>query len=75
MAVMEIKMNFVEDVKKAQNSDFTCQLAQGYFEAEMMEKRERLNEYVKAYRETEDKDSFNAQYLKTLIDVLENEFK
>jgi len=73
MAVLEIKMDYVEDVKNAQDFAFARELAQGYFEAEVMEKKGRLNEYVEAYREIEDKDSFNAQYLKTLIDNLKSE--
>ena len=46
---------------------FWKEFAQGYFEVEEMKKQKELKEYIEAYDNIEDKNSFNAQYLETLI--------
>ena len=73
MELMEIKVDVFKDTKTEQKNDFWTEFAQGYLEIERMENVERVKEYSKAYSQIKDKDSFNAQYLKTLIGVLEDE--
>lgn len=52
---------------------FMEELKEGYLYWETEKKKQQLGEYINAYQEIENKDSFNAQYLKTLIDVLKAE--
>lgn len=52
---------------------FLIELSNGYLELEFIKKQEQLNEYMRAYDELEDKESFNAQYITTLIDNLKLE--
>ncbi|TFF88747.1 MAG: hypothetical protein EU549_02420 [Promethearchaeota archaeon] len=47
--------------------DFWTEFGSGYLEAEELKKEELLREYQDAYNKIEDKHSFNAQYLETLI--------
>jgi len=46
---------------------FWKEFALGYFEVEEMKIQKELKEYIEAYNNIEDKKSFNAQYLETLI--------
>ncbi|MFX1451744.1 MAG: hypothetical protein ACFFCM_12925 [Promethearchaeota archaeon] len=73
MEVMEVKVNLINNSKKMTDDDFWSEFAKAYFEHEKMEKISVLKEYQKAYKEIEDKDSFNAQYLEVLIDQLKSE--
>jgi len=57
------------------DDDFMAELAEGYLEVENTKKRETLKGYIDAYQKIEDKDTFNAIYLKILIDVLKDEIK
>ena len=59
----EVKVNNVE------YNEFVEELRKGYFYWEIEKKLQQLTEYIKAYNEIQDKTSFNAQYLKTLIDI------
>jgi len=70
MELVDIKLELTEHHEKHSESDFTSELAKAYFELEFDNKKRRLDEYSKAYEQIEDKNSFNAQYLETLIDVL-----
>lgn len=62
-------------VKKSRESkkQFLKEFAQGYLEAEKMKKMELLRLYENEYESLEDKDSFKAQYLESLIYVLKKE--
>ena len=75
--VMEVKIDIIQDAKNdAKNThvdSFHSELVKSYLESEIAKKKELLNEYSNAYDKLDDKDSFNAQYLKTLIDVLRDE--
>jgi len=53
--------------------EFMEELKKGYLYWEIEKKKQQLAEYINAYQEIQNKDSFNAQYLKTLIDVLKAE--
>ncbi|TFG00850.1 MAG: hypothetical protein EU541_01155 [Promethearchaeota archaeon] len=57
-----------EKQPKTQKVDYWSEFGKGYLEVENMKKRALSKAYKKAYDELEDKESFNAQYLKTLID-------
>lgn len=65
--VVKTPVKVVEDRKKQKTEDFWHEFVKGYLEVEEMKKRELLKEYQEAYNNIEDKDSFNAQYLETLI--------
>lgn len=54
-------------------NEFREELKKGYLFWEFEKKKQRLADYINAYQEIKNKDSFNAQYLKTLIDVLKAE--
>lgn len=75
MEILEVKLPLIEDEEKKQNNEFLKELAEGYLEVEISKKKELLKEYSKAYDNLQDKDSFNAQYLETLISVLRDELK
>ncbi|MFX1315722.1 MAG: hypothetical protein ACFE9T_07650 [Promethearchaeota archaeon] len=53
--------------------EFVEEIKRGYLYWEIEKKRQLLMEYLNAYQEIEDKNTFNAQYLETLIDVLKAE--
>ena len=73
MEILEVNLTIVQDVKKKRDADFFKELAKGYLEAEIFEKRKLLEEYLIAYDNLDEKESFNAQYLETLIAVLRDE--
>ena len=73
MTIVEIKLELTEHHEKHSKSDFISELAKAHIELEFGNKKRRLEEYSKAYEQIEDKNSFNAQYLETLIDVLKIE--
>lgn len=73
MKVMEVKVDLIKKSEKTTNDNFWSEFAEAYFEHERMEKISTLKEYQKAYHEIEDKESFNAQYLEVLIDLLKSE--
>ncbi len=75
MAILDVIINEVAEHEKYSDDDFLAELATGYLEIEITQKRERLRDYTEAYQVIDDKDSFNAQYLKVLIDVLKDEVK
>ena len=63
----EIKLCIVE------YNEFMEEIKKGYLYWEIEKKRQLLSDYINAYQEIKDKDTFNAQYLETLIDVLKVE--
>ncbi len=73
MEVTEVKVQVMNRVEKRTDEDFWAEYASAFFEHERMEKMERLRGFEKAYKEIEDKDSFNAQYLEVLIHNLKSE--
>lgn len=75
MEILEVKLTPVEDIKKTQDNEFLKELAEGYLEVEISKKKALLKEYSKAYDNLQDKDSFNGQYLETLISILRDELK
>ncbi|MFW9938417.1 MAG: hypothetical protein ACFFD5_12270 [Candidatus Thorarchaeota archaeon] len=54
---------------------FKQEFAKGYLELELIEKNTLLSEYLYAYQEIDNKDSFNAQYLESLIELLKQEIE
>ncbi|MFX0059643.1 MAG: hypothetical protein ACFE8J_15200 [Candidatus Heimdallarchaeota archaeon] len=54
---------------------FLEEFTKGYLELELNEKIERLSEYLYAYREIDDKNTYNAQYLESLIELFKKEIK
>ena len=73
MELMEIKIEHLKDSRNEQKDDFWSVFAKGYLEIEKSERQERLREFSKSYDKMKDKTSFNAQYLKILIENLEDE--
>jgi len=65
--------SFGEKIVVSSKSEFTSEFAQGYFEAEVIEKEILLNEYLNAYNAIREKDSFKRQYIETLIYLLKSE--
>ncbi len=63
----EVKMTNIE------YNEFAEELKKGFLYWEIEKKKQQLAEYINAYQEIQNKDSFNAQYLKTLIDILKAE--
>lgn len=63
----EVKMTNIE------YNEFMEELKKGYLYWEIEKKKQQLIDYINAYQEIQNKDSFNAQYLKILIDVLKAE--
>jgi hypothetical protein len=57
--------------KEEDNSIFLKEFAEGYLWAEKDKHNTELNEYLEAYHNIEDKNSFNAQYLESIIYMLE----
>ncbi|NVM16285.1 MAG: hypothetical protein HWN80_01110 [Candidatus Lokiarchaeota archaeon] len=71
-----IKENSIgEKIVLSSKSEFTSEFVQGYFEAEINEKEKQLNEYLNAYNAIREKDTFNRQYIETLIFLLKSEIK
>jgi hypothetical protein len=54
-------------------NEFVEELRKGYYYWEIEKKIKQLTDYINAYNEIQNKTSFNAQYLKTLIDILKVE--
>ena len=73
METIEIKLELTEHHVKDPKDDFTSELAQAWVEYELDMKESELEEYLEAYDAIKDKDSFNAQYLETLIENLKTE--
>ncbi|MEJ2277099.1 MAG: hypothetical protein P8Y70_05025 [Candidatus Lokiarchaeota archaeon] len=73
MIVKVPKENLMTKAIKFENKNFLKTLANGYLQAEKAKRNKILNEYINAYNNLQDKDSFNGQYLETLIYELKNE--
>ena len=67
--------SFGEKIVLSSKSEFISEFARDYFEAEIIEKETELNEYLNAYNAIHEKDSFNRQYIETLIYLLKSEIK
>ena len=67
--------SFGDKIILSSKSEFTSEFARGYFEAELIEKETQLNEYLNAYNAIRENDSFNRQYIETLIFLLKSEIK
>jgi hypothetical protein len=65
--------SFGEKIVLSSESEFISEFARGYFEAEIIEKETQLNEYLNAYNAIRENDSFNKQYIETLIYLLKSE--
>ncbi|MBD3212977.1 MAG: hypothetical protein GF311_10245 [Candidatus Lokiarchaeota archaeon] len=70
--VVKTAVSAVENESRQSAKGFWKEFAQGYFDAEKKKKSQELKKYIKVYNELEDKDSFHAQYLETLIWNLEH---
>ncbi|TXT60480.1 MAG: hypothetical protein BAJALOKI2v1_100026 [Promethearchaeota archaeon] len=57
----------------ADDEDFYNNLANDYLHVKIGRKQEKLEEYISAYDSLKNKDSFNAHYLRSLIDQLRTE--
>ncbi len=55
------------------NQEFLNDLGNEYLNVEVSRKFDQLNEYINAYDSLEDKESFNGQYLNSLIEQLKIE--
>ena len=71
--IVELKTENEVKVDLFKYNEFAEELKQDYLYWELEKKKQQLSEYINAYQEIEDKDSFNAQYLETLIDLLKSE--
>ena len=71
--IVELKTENKINVKLDRYNEFAEELKQGYLYWELEKKKQQLFDYINAYQDIEDKDSFNAQYLETLIDGLKAE--
>ena len=67
--------SFGKKIVLSSKSEFIYEFTRGYFEAEIIEKETQLNEYLNAYNAIREKDSFNRQYIETLIYLLKSEIK
>ncbi len=65
--------SFGEKIVLSSKSEFISEFGRGYFEAEIIEKETQLNEYLNAYNAIREKDSFNRQYIESLIYLLKSE--
>ena len=65
--------SFRERVFLSFNIEFISEFARSYFEAEIIKKETQLNEYLNAYNTIREKESFNRQYIETLIYLLKFE--
>lgn len=64
-----------EERKKVREATFKDEVAKGYFWAELEEKRERYSEFKDEYEHMDDKTSYKAQYLETLMTNLKAEME
>ena len=71
--IVELKTENKINVKLDRYNEFAEELKQGYLYWELEKKQQELSDYINAYQKIEDKDSFDAQYLETLIDLLKQE--
>lgn len=62
-----------EKVEDQSYRDFISEFSKGYLELEFLEKQKQLLEYINAYEELDDKTSFHAEYLLSLIDFINSE--
>ena len=70
-----VKSILKQEIGNLTNQDFIPELAESYLEAEILKKKEILHGYIEAYSDIDDKDSFNAEYLLVLIEMLKAEIE
>ncbi len=74
---METLVKFAECIREKEYhqeySDFISDFSKGYVELEFLEKQKQLAEYLRSYEQLNDKESFHAQYLLSLIKNLKFE--
>lgn len=74
---METLVKFSDIVKEKEYyegyRDFILDFSKGYIEIEFLEKQKQLTEYISSYDQLDDKESFHAQYLLSLIKNLNTE--
>ncbi len=72
--VINIQVGNVEkETVKRRENEFLSEFAQGLFWVEIDQKEEQLKEFIEAFENLDDKDSFNGQYLEVLIDGLKSD--
>ena len=72
-AIVQKKRENEVKISNIEYNEFVEELRKGYFYWEIEKKKQQLTDYINAYNEIQNKASFNAQYLKTLIDILKVE--
>lgn len=74
---METSIKIVDRIREKGEDqsyrDFISEFSKGYLELEFLEKQEQLFEYINAYEALDDKTSFHAEYLLSLIDFIKSE--
>jgi len=69
---METLIKFADQIKEKELDgdyrDFISDFSKGYLELEFLQKQTQLTEYINAYEQLDDKESFHAQYLLSLIE-------
>lgn len=53
--------------------DFITEFSKGYLELEFLQKQNQLTEFSNAYEQLDDKESFHAQYLLSLVERMKFE--
>lgn len=72
-AIVQKKSENEVKISNIEYNKFVEELRKGYIYWEIEKKKQQLTDYINAYYEIQNKASFNAQYLKTLIDRLKVE--
>jgi len=75
---VETLIKFAEKIREKELDqdyrDFISDFSKGYLELKFQEKQNQINDYINAYELLDDKESFHAQYLLSLIENLKFEF-
>ena len=74
---VETLIKYVNKVEEKENNqgyrDYISDFSKGYLELEFLEKQNQLTDYINAYELLDDKESFHAQYLLSLIESMKFE--
>ena len=74
---VEILVNIAKKIEEKEFDqsyrDFISDFSKGYLELKFQEKQDQIFEYIKAYELLDDKESFHAQYLLSLIESMKFE--
>ncbi|TFG15363.1 MAG: hypothetical protein EU531_08490 [Promethearchaeota archaeon] len=75
---METLIKFADKIREKEPDqdyrDYISDFSKGYLELEFQEKQNQINDYINAYELLDDKESFHAQYLLSLIENLKFDF-